>query len=241
VNIALITAGGIGQRSGQDVPKQFLHIDNKPVIIYTLEAFQAHPSVDAIIVSCLDGWQNVLQAYAKQYSIDKLRWIVNGGVTGFDSIHNCLAELKKLCADDDVVIIHDGNRCCVSQEVISDGLSVFLKHGASVAVIPCTEVVFQTLDGAKLESEIPREQLLRTQTPHIFTLGKLWWAHGEVEKRNLQSPPATCSLMHLLGEKLYFSCGSEKNIKITTVDDIDIFRALLRLDDAAGLKRSVHV
>jgi len=77
MTISLLTAGGIGQRSGQDVPKQFLHIENKPVIIYTLEAFQKHPSVDTIIVSCLEGWQNVLWAYAKQYNITKLQWIVN--------------------------------------------------------------------------------------------------------------------------------------------------------------------
>jgi 2-C-methyl-D-erythritol 4-phosphate cytidylyltransferase len=240
MNIALITAGGTGTRIQQDIPKQFLHIENKPIIAYTLEAFQIHPSIDAIIVACLDGWHDVLKAYAKQYNIDKLKWIVNGGMTGYDSIHNCLIELKKYCTDDDTVLIHDGNRCLISQQIISDGLSTYVQFGNAVAVIPCTEVVFKRLDDKTLDDEIPREQLLRTQTPHIFSFGKIWQAHNEAEKRNLQGSSATCSLMKLLGEELHFFNGSEKNIKITTLDDIDIFRAILNLDKMTGLK-GAHV
>jgi 2-C-methyl-D-erythritol 4-phosphate cytidylyltransferase len=236
MNIALITAGGKGERARQEIPKQFLHVENKPLIIYTLEAFEKHSSIDAILVSCLEGWHDILWAYAKQYAIRKLKWIVKGGNTGFDSIHNGLIELKKYCCDEDVIIIHDGNRCLVSQDIISDSLAVYAKDGASIAVIPCTEVVFRSIDGNTLEEEIAREQLFRTQTPHVFSLGKLWWAHEEAEKRGISSSPATCSLMKLLGEPFSFSLGSEKNFKVTTVDDIELFSAMIHFSQIPGIK-----
>jgi 2-C-methyl-D-erythritol 4-phosphate cytidylyltransferase len=235
--VALITAGGKGERLQQDIPKQFLHIESKPLIVYTLEAFQQHPSIDAILTVCLEGWHDILRAYAKQYNIQKLKWIVSGGKTGHDSIHNGIVELKKYCMNDDIVVIHDGNRALVSQDIISDAISVYAQYGSAVAVIPCTEVVFRSKNGTVASEEICREQLLRTQTPHAFSLGKLSWAHEEAPKKNIISPPATCSLMHLLGVPVYFSRGSEKNLKITTIDDIDIFRALLKLSDNAGIKR----
>ncbi|MDR0443431.1 MAG: 2-C-methyl-D-erythritol 4-phosphate cytidylyltransferase [Treponema sp.] len=237
MNIALIIAGGKSERLKQDIPKQFLNIENKPVIVYTLEAFQQHPSVDVILVVCLDGWHQILWAYSKQYDISKLKWVVSGGVTGHDSIHNGLAELKKHCADDDVILVHDANRPMVSQDIISDGLSVYSKYGSAIAAIPCTEVVFKSVDGNILDEEIPRELLRRAQTPQIFSLGKLWWAHEEAEKRKIINPVTSCSLLKLLGESMHFSFGSEKNVRITTVEDIDIIRALLKLSDNTALKR----
>jgi 2-C-methyl-D-erythritol 4-phosphate cytidylyltransferase len=234
MNIALITAGGTGKRAQQEIPKQFLHIEDKPLIIYTLEVFEQHPNIDAIIVACLDGWHEILWAYVRQYNISKLKWIITGGETGYDSIHNGLIELKKHCSNDDIILIHDGNRPMVSNDIISDGLSVYSKYGSAVAVIPCTEVVFKSLDGDMPNEEISRESLWRTQTPHIFSFGKLWWAHEEAKKRNLKNSAASCSLMYALGETFHFSLGSEKNIKITTVDDLDIFRALLKLSDRMG-------
>jgi len=237
MNVALIIAGGKGERLKQDVPKQFLHIDDKPVIIYTLEAFQQHPSIDAILVVCLDGWHEILRAYAKQYKITKLNWVVPGGATGHDSIHNGLVELKMHCSDDDVILVHDANRPLVSQDIISDGLSVYSKYGSAVTAIPCTEVVFKSMDGNTLDEEVPRNLLRRAQTPQIFSLGKLWWAHEEAEKRNIKNPVTSCSLLKTLGESLHFSLGSEKNIRITTTEDIDIIRALLKLSERMDLKR----
>jgi 2-C-methyl-D-erythritol 4-phosphate cytidylyltransferase len=235
-NIALITAAGRGERINQDIPKQFIHINNKPIVLYTLEAFEKHPSIDYIIVVCLDGWQNVLWAYTRQFNISKLKWIVNGGTTGHDSIHNGLMELKKHCDDDDIVLIHDGNRALVSQEIISEGLSIYAQYGSSVAAIPCTEVIMKSSNGNIAEEEFPREQMFRTQTPHIFCLSKLIWAHNEVEKRKIVSPSATCSLMQMLGEQVYFSFGSEKNLKITTLDDLEMFKALLNVKKDSWLK-----
>ena len=226
--VALLTAAGTGTRMKQDIPKQFMHVDNKPLIIYTLEAFQAHPGVDAVLVVTLDAWRSVLEAYASQFGISKLKWVVSGGATGQESIRNGLMELKKWLKPEDVVIIHDGNRCLVSSEIISDSLAKYHTYGSAVAAIPCVEAVFESEDGGvSSEVTIPREKLFRTQTPHVYSLEKLLWAHEEAQARGITNTAASCTLMQALGETVYFSKGSETNLKITTMDDLKIFEALL--------------
>ena len=237
MNVAILTAAGRGTRTRQDIPKQFLHINNKPLIIYTLEAFQEHPSIDAILVVCLEGWHEVLGAYAKQFNITKLKWIVPGGATGTESIKNGIFELKKHCKKDDVILIHDGNRALVSQEIITDSLVTYKNYGSAVAAIPCVEAIFKSSDGISSDISIPREELYRTQTPHTYNLGKLLWAYKEADKKNIVSTTATCTLMNLLGEKVYFSKGSDRNMKVTTTEDIDIFKSLLDSELDAYIKR----
>lgn len=226
-NIALLTAAGSGTRVHQDIPKQFLHVNNKPIIIYTLEAFQRHPNIDEICVVILKGWEEILKAYAKQFNITKLKYVVEGGNSGQESIYNGLMAIRAARTENDVVLVHDGNRPMVSQDVITDSLVKYAQYGSAVAAIPCTEVVFVSETGAESEKSIPREMLWRTQTPHTYKLGELCQAHEEAKKRGLTNMAASCSLMEALGKKVYFSKGSEKNLKITTVEDIDIFKALL--------------
>lgn len=233
---ALLTAAGIGSRMKQDIPKQFMHVDNKPIIIHTLEAFQRHPSIDGIIVVTLESWMDVLMAYAKQFNITKLKWIVPGGETGQESIFKGLSKLREEINEDDIVMIHDGNRCMVSSEIISDSLVTFKKYGDAVAAIPCVEAVFRSEDGLSSNVAIPREQLWRTQTPHTYTLKKILWAHDEAQKRGITNTAASCSLMQILGETVHFSKGSEENLKITTVEDISIFKALLHTKKDQWLK-----
>lgn len=227
MNVALLTAAGSGTRMHQDIPKQFIHVDNKPVIIHTMEAFQNHPSIDAIIVVTIDSWSAVLWAYAKQFNITKLKWVVPGGQTGQGSILNGLMELKNYLTDQDVVMVHDGNRPLISSEIISDSLATFSKYGSAVAVIPCTEVVFESEDGRTSCVSTEREKLFRTQTPHTYKLGDLLDAHTEAQKRGIMNTAASCMLMKELGKITYFSKGSEENLKITTTDDLKIFKALL--------------
>lgn len=229
-NIAIITAAGIGSRMGQDIPKQFITINNKPIIIYTMEIFERHPDIDAIIVACLSGWENILQAYAKQFNITKLTAIVKGGKTGYDSIHNGLIKAKELYGEDEnIVIIQDGNRPLTSEEMISDGIAKCKQYGNAIAAIPCTEVLLTSHDGLNAEGIIDRDIVKRTQTPHTFYLKDILSAHEEARKKGIETSAASCSLYAELGKKLYFSAGSEKNIKLTTKEDIDIFKALLNV------------
>lgn len=229
MNVALLTAAGSGTRMQLNIPKQFIHVDDKPVIIYTMEAFQNHPSVDAIIVVTIDSWSDVLWAYAKQFGISKLRWVVPGGDSGQESIRKGLEILKRELSDEDVVLVHDGNRPLVSSQIISDSLATFSKYGSAVAAIPCTEVVFESDDGLTSMVSTERERLLRTQTPHTYRLGDLYGAHQEAQKRGLTNTAASCMLMKELGRMTYFSRGSEENLKITTQEDLKIFKALLSM------------
>ncbi len=228
MNVALLTAAGTSTRMHQDIPKQFIHVDNKPVIIHTMEAFQSHPSIDAIIVVTLESWSAVLWAYAKQFNISKLRWVVPGGATGQESIKNGLDALKHELPDEDIIVmIHDGNRPLVTSEVISDSLATFAKYGSAVAVIPCTEVVFESDDGKSSCVSTEREKLFRTQTPHTYRLDDLLKAHEEAAAKGIRDTAASCMLMKELGRMTFFSKGTEENIKITTTDDLKIFKALL--------------
>jgi len=213
-----------------DIPKQFLHISGKPVILYTMEAFQRHPQIDAIIVVTLEAWADNIRAYAKDYGITKLKWIVKGGNSGQESIKKGLEELKKHCELSDVVMVHDGNRPFVSDELISDSLAIYKQYGSAVAAIPCVEAIFRSVDGRNSTDSIPREQLFRTQTPHTYTLEKMLWAHEQAEMLQIENTAATCVLMQQLGEEIHFSKGSEKNVKLTTQDDIEIFKAMIKVN-----------
>lgn len=237
-NIALIIAGGIGERTHQDIPKQFINVKDVPVIIYTLQAFQRHPQIDAIEVVCLEGWHDVLKAYAKQFGLWKLENIVNGGKTGQDSIRNGLWDIaKRYDADDDIVLIHDSIRPMVSEEVISENIRVCRKYGNATTVIPCTSVMLTTDDSIVSKSQIPRDNLKITQTPQAFFLKELLEVHEKAITMDLLPSIASCALYIEMGKKVYLSAGSEKNIKITTSEDIEIFQALLESKRPEWLKR----
>lgn len=229
---ALILAGGKGVRMNQEIPKQFLNINDVPIIIYTLKAFQQHPEIDEILVVCIEGWQEILWAYARQFGITKLKWVISGGETGHESIRNGVYELGKHCKEDDIILIHDAIRPNVSQEIISACIAQCRLKGSAVTVIPCVEAMLLRREGGDRSQEmIDRDSLARTQTPQAFPLKKLLWAHEEAQNKGIRNATATCTLMIELGEEVYFTAGSEKNVKLTTVEDIEIFKALLYLQN----------
>lgn len=236
MNIALIIAGGSGQRMHQDIPKQFINVQDKPVIIYTLEVFQKHPDIDAILVVCLDGWHEILLAYAKQYNIIKLVEIVSGGENGQASIKNGIFAIKEKFSDNDIVLVHDAIRPMVSAEIISDNIAKCKLYGSAITAIPCAEAMLETKDKKISDSIYDRDKLMRAQTPQAFPLRKLVWALEEAKKKGITNSVASCTLMIELGEKVFFSAGSEKNIKLTTMDDIEIFKALLTRKKSDWLK-----
>ncbi len=236
MNIGLIIAGGSGARMHQNIPKQFLTINERPVIIYTLEAFQNHPDIDAIAVVCIEGWDQILWAYAKQFNITKLKYVIPGGENGQDSIRNGVYELEKHFDSKDIVLIHDAIRPMVSAEIISDCILTTQKYGCAIATIPCAEAMMQTADGIMSTGSYPRDGLKRTQTPQGFHLEKICDLHRRALEQGITNSVASCTLMIEMGEQVYFSAGSEKNIKLTTVEDIDIFKALLKAKRSDWLK-----
>lgn len=235
-NIALIIAGGSGNRMHQDIPKQFLTVNEKPVIVYTLEAFEHHPEIETIAVVCIQGWEQVLWAYARQFNISKLQYVVQGGENGQDSIRNGVFELEKHFNADDLVLIHDAIRPMVSAEIISDNIRVAREYGNAITVIPCAEAMMQTEDGIVSVGSYPRTRLKRTQTPQAFHIGDICDLHKRALKVGITNSVASCTLKIEMGGQVYFSAGSEKNIKLTTVEDIDIFKALLAAKRSEWLK-----
>jgi len=236
-NIGMIIAGGIGARTHQDIPKQFIHVHDVPVIIYTMQAFQNHPEIDAIEVVCLEGWDNVVWAYSKQFGISKLENIVTGGETGQDSIRNGLKDLATRYHDDDIVLIHDAIRPMVSADIISDNIRVCRDKGNAITAIPCTSVMLQTDDAIVSYKQIPRDNLKITQTPQAFFLNELIEVHKKAITIDLLPSIASCALYIEMGMPVYLSKGSEKNIKITTSEDIEIFQSLLESKRPSWLKQ----
>ncbi|MCQ2472576.1 MAG: 2-C-methyl-D-erythritol 4-phosphate cytidylyltransferase [Saccharofermentans sp.] len=235
-NVALLIAGGSGNRMNQDIPKQFITVNERPVIVYTLEAFETHPEIDCIAVVCIEGWEQVLWAYAKQFNISKLKYVVPGGKNGQDSIRNGVMELEKHFEPTDLVLIHDAIRPMVSAEIISDNIRVATQFGNAVTVIPCAEAMMETEDGVSSVGSYPRDRLKRTQTPQSFRIGDICDLHRRALEAGITNSVASCTLKIEMGEQVYFSSGSEKNIKLTTVEDIDIFKALLTAKRSDWLK-----
>lgn len=234
--IAIIIAGGSGKRMGQDIPKQFINVGEKPIIVYTLEAFQKHPSIDNIIVVCIDGWHDILSAYAKQFNITKLCSIVSGGSCGQESIKNGLDEAARLFDKDDMVLIHDAIRPMVSNDIISDNIAKCKLYGNATVVAPCTTVVLEKTDETFSEKVINRDNLLLTQTPQAFILSDILSAHKEAKEKGITDSVASCSLYIELGRKVFYSVGDETNIKLTRPGDIQIFKALLSTQKSEWMK-----
>ena len=238
MNVAIIIAGGSGHRMGQDIPKQFINVFDKPILIYTLEGFQNHPQIDAIEVVCIDGWHDVLRAYAKQFNITKLKWVVSGGNSGQESIRNGVYNLKDKVTDDDIVIIHDGIRPLVDQTVLTDVILKAEKFGNAVTSLPYNEQIFVVDDEISTVKYIPREMIRRVSTPQAYKFGILDWGYHEAfeKKIGIYGSSYTNTMMVELGVRLYFAIGSDKNIKLTTKDDLEMFKAYLKSEKNNWLK-----
>lgn len=238
MNIALVIAGGSGNRMGQDIPKQFMHVDNCPIIIHTMMYFQKHPDIQAIAVVCLNGWDTVLQSYANQFNITKLKWIFPGGNSGMESIHNGIYGLKEVgCDDDDLVLIHDSVRPLLSQDIISSNIATCKAYGYAVTGIKCREAILESEDGFSTRTSVPRDKLIRTQTPQTFRLKNIISAHEEAKEKGITDSVASCTLIAEVGNKeMHLVPGSEKNIKITTVEDLEIIKALMHTTKENWLK-----
>lgn len=238
MNVAVVIAAGSGHRMGQDIPKQFINVYDKPVLLYTLENFQNHPQIDAIEVVTLEGWIDFVWAYARQFGIDKLQWVVPGGTTGQESIRNGVYNLEGKCSEDDIVVIHDGIRPLVDETVLTDVLAVCEKYGNAVTSMPYNEQIFLVDDEASTTKYIPRETLRRVSTPQAYRFGRLDSAYHEAFEKEIgiYGSSYTNTMMADLGERLYFAAGSDRNIKLTTKGDLELFKAYLKSDKDSWLK-----
>ena len=230
--IAVVVAGGVGARMGLEIPKQFVEVDGKPVLLYTLEGFQNHKMVDEIVLVCIDGWQEDVRAWAKKYGISKLREIVPGGPTVQESIRNGVYSLEGRCKPEDIVIVHDGIRPLVDETVLTDVIEKCAEYGNAVTSLPYNEQIFLVDPEDPLTSVryIPRETLRRVSTPQAYRFDLVDSKYHEAfeKKIGIYGSSYTNTMMVELGVRLHFAKGSDKNVKLTTPGDLEWFKAYLK-------------
>lgn len=223
--IALILAGGVGTRSGEKIPKQFVEINRKPLIVYTLEKFQESNSVDGIVVTCVENWIPRLEEYVREFNISKVLKVVKGGKNGLDSVKNGLNALS-MCSDEDLVLIHDAVRPFVDVSSIEENIRVASRYGLALTSVDLLETLVYSEDGIVGEKVVDRDKLKRILTPQTFNYKLLKELYADDSKLNPLKYPSTFSLYMSTGAKVYCSKGSEKNIKITYPEDIQYFKKM---------------
>ena len=229
MNIAVIFAGGSGNRMHtKSRPKQFLEYNGKPIIIYTLELFDNHPFIDAIVVVCIESWIPFLEKMLKKFEINKVVKVVPGGATGQESIFNGLVEAENYSrkGSDTVVLIHDGVRPLITEETITDNINTVRDKGNCITCIPATETFIVKQDDGNLE--IPaRANSLIARAPQSFYLKDIISAHRNAIKEGRKDFIDSCTMMSHYGYKINTILGPMENIKITTPTDYFIFKAMV--------------
>lgn len=226
MNIALIFAGGAGQRmSTRAKPKQFLELHGKPIILYTLEHFEAHSEIDNIIVVCIESWISELETLLRRNDMKKISQIIPGGCGGHESIYNGLKSLESVCNDDDIILIHDGVRPLITEELISENIITAKKYGAAITVEPATESVVSSENGGFIDSVPNRGNMYTAKAPQSFRYDLVWDLYQKAHKEGI----ATIDSAHLLSiynTPMRTVKSTPNNIKITAPADYYIFRAL---------------
>lgn len=226
MNIGIVFAGGTGQRmNSKDIPKQFLMVDGKPIIIHTLEKFSNHKDVDMVVIACLEAWIGKLEELLEEYRIKKVKAIVPGGSSGHESIHNALMKANEYAKEDDIVLICDGVRPLVSEQLITNCIQHTIKYGSAVPVTPSIDSVLWSSDGNNCAKSLPRSELFVTQAPQGYYIKTILWAHKEAEQRGVLNPISSSELLIELGETVHLFLGERENIKVTTPEDLHALRA----------------
>ena len=227
MNTAIILAGGTGQRVGGDIPKQFLTVDDVPILAYTLSAFQNNHDIDQIVVVCVKDWENEVLRYRDEYGISKLIRVIPGGSNSMGSISNGVMGISDIMDDDDIAIIHDSVRPLITSEIISDCIRVAEINGNGCASNPMQETIVKTENRICGNINIDRSNIMRVQTPQAYRYGLLKGLYTRASEMGITDSVYTNTLMLELGGTVYFSKGSTINIKITTPDDLKLFKSLL--------------
>lgn len=230
-NYVILLAGGVGKRMGSDIPKQFLEVEGKPIIVYTLEAFQKNDQVDGILIVSISAWINKVEELIKKYSISKVKWVIEGGITGHDSIRNGVFFLRDKIDEDDFVIVHDAVRPIIPQKAINEVLRVAHEKGNASSSIACHPPIVYTEDMESGIKDVDREHVMLTASPQVFKYSLALKCYQQAEDENFHNTTFTSSLLIHCRERVYFAKGTTCNIKITTKEDLALFRALLTIPE----------
>ena len=239
---AIILAGGTGTRIGASVPKQFIEIQGKPILAYTLEVFESSPSIDAIEIVSHRDWVEEVKGIAARYGITKTRWVTEGGDTFQESVMQGLFRLKGEIAPEDLVVISFGVSPMTTHEIINDGIRVASLHGNAISSDPMTLCTCIKDDEESSTTSILRETLMGFANPWTFRFGEVVEAYETAIERGIlgELEPHTTSLYFALGKRIWFSKSATTNIKITTPEDLDIFEGLLLLRQKRAMEEETQ-
>ncbi len=238
MNVAVILAGGIGRRLGANIPKQFIEVLGKPVLAYTIEAFESHPAIDAVLVVCVKNYLDYIWEIKNKYGFTKLKWVTEGGATFQKSVQNGIKYLEDKICWDDIVLVHFGASPFITGDIISDAIRVCKEKGNAISTTD-----YYLLSGKKKstasvtdpdnysEEYIERETIAIMNTPHAFIYGFIAELYKEAVETGIIDTvePHTTTLMYAMGKKIFFSYGTQNNIKITRSEDLDLFEGYVLL------------
>lgn len=227
-NIVIILAGGKSGQNRQNLPSQYLNVSGKPIIVYCMDAYQAHPAIDDIYVVCMKGWETIVKAYAVQYGITKLRGLIAAGPTGVTSLKNALDCIKSRYAPEDLVLIQEATRPMVTAETISTLLHASLEKGSATICHSMKDYVQFDISGRRA-NYVNRNDLIALQSPEAHRLSLMLEVFEKAAKFRHPLTESCCTmLLYHLGYEINFIESSINNIKIVREEDIAAFRALIR-------------
>ena len=230
-NYLILLAGGVGKRMGADIPKQFVKVKGKPIIVYSIENFERNNQIEKIVIVCVKEWIAYLKELINEYKLTKVEWIIEGGHTGHDSIRNGVFFLKNKIQAEDYVIIHDAVRPILPQKAINEVLRVAHFYGNASSSIVCHPPIVYTDDFISGISDIDREHVMLTASPQVYKYNNILKCYEKAEEENKHDFTFTSSLFIYYGERIYFANGTTSNIKITKKEDLALFEALLGIPE----------
>ena len=230
-NYVILLAGGVGKRMNADIPKQFMEVNGKPIIVYSIENFQRNSNIEKIVVVCVKEWEEHLRELIKKYSLTKVSWIIEGGNTGHDSIRNGVFFLRDKIKPDDYIVVHDAVRPILPQKAIEEVLQVAHEKGNASSSIHCHPPIVYTEDFESGISDIDREHVMLTASPQVYKYSLALRCYEKAEQENRHDFTFTSSLLIHCGERVFFAKGTTSNIKITKKEDLALFNALLSIPE----------
>lgn len=231
MNYVILLAGGLGKRMGADIPKQFIQVKGKPIIVYSIENFQRNEQIEKIVVVCVKDWIDYVKELVKEYGLTKVEWVIEGGSTGHNSIKNGVFFLKDKVNPDDYIIVHDAVRPILPQKAINEVLRVAHEKGNASSSIVCHPPIVFTEDGESGVKDIDREHVMLTASPQAYKFSLALSCYEKAEAENKNNFTFTSSLLIHYGERVYFAKGTTSNIKVTKKEDIALFEALLNVPE----------
>lgn len=228
MNTVIILAGGVGSRMGVDRPKQFLMVQDKPIISYCFEIFQNHKEIDKMVVVVSEEWQGFVEEQVQKYGIDKVCGYAPAGKTRQHSIYNGLKCIEQNAPDTEIVIVHDAARPLVSDQIISDCVTGATEYDGAMPVISVKDTVYQSEDGCKIGCLLKRSELFAGQAPESFKFKKYYQIHNEVSDEEIGLTAGSSEIAYRHGMEIRMVKGSERNLKITTIEDLETFESILK-------------